>query len=179
MPGTSVPWYQAHVELLQQGLEPSPPLQERSIPTHDRSHATTVGDNRSIIFTHPRFTDTYVSSQRLHSLYHVTMSTRARTAAAGSCSAPCFLGCDDSPYPHAPNSNGPRLISTVFRRTLAAPMPLPPPSPRRHGARGGGGKAPPSGVGARGRRARHEPPPTGPPRTASREPPELPPRCCG
>ena len=53
MPGTSVPWYQAHVELLQQGLEPSPPLQERSIPTHDRSHATTVGDNRSIISRAP------------------------------------------------------------------------------------------------------------------------------
>ena len=76
MPGTSIPWYQAHVELLQRSSEPSPPLQERSNPTHDRSHATTVGDNRSIIFTHPRFTDTYVSSQRLHSLYHVTMSTR-------------------------------------------------------------------------------------------------------
>ena len=53
MPGTSVPCYQAHVELLQQGLEPSPPLQERSIPTHDRSHATTVGDNRSIISRAP------------------------------------------------------------------------------------------------------------------------------
>jgi len=186
MPGTSVPWYQAHVELLQQGLEPSPPLQERSIPTHDRSHATTVGDNRSIIFTHPRFTDTYVSSQRLHSLYHVTMSTRGADHVRpplpdkNICGMPrrrplvTRLRClARGPCPSLPST----LVG--IPRPDSPPMPLPPPSPRRHGARGGGGKAPPSGVGARGRRARHEPPPTGPPRTASREPPELPPRCCG